>query len=1118
MADNIPKRRKRWRRLFAGLSIIAIAVILAVPWALGTPRARRWLIVRANAALAPARMDMTSIRFSWFGPTRITHLVLVDAQGDRVVDSPHATWDRNLWQVLFDGSRLGTLLLHGAALDVERLADGSIDLYEALKPVLKTKPERDLTVKVEKGHLRFRAPGVPMPVISEQTDVVVRVPVAPTPLSWRLSLANHTGATDAESLEIQGRFDHRTPAGDLEATVKGGNWPWSVELEGVAATGRLEGDVAVAHTDGRWTSSGKTSLNDLDVEGKRLQGDRLRLERVAGAWDLSHDAQRWTIRQLDVTSSIGSIKSDGLSVESGQIDGILDLAALARQIPHGLRLRDGVVIDRGAAIVHLSAEAVAGGQTWQVEARISDLAARDKQRSVTLKAPATIRAQINRLDLGLEVKDFTVETAFLTATGQGSLSEGLKASGTVNLEAFQAQLRDLVEFGSVELHGKGSFSADYRQKSGRFETQAAAGLTRLKVAGLGAGKLEREAVAFRLSARGPADDAGWPTSWEDIAAQLESGAAKADLKATRREDGVQIDATTELPLTVGAIGRQVKGRVESRWIDRKVMIDPFKIEATATDPARGGEPIRLAARGEYDRDTGELRLSPLAQEGTDAFALSHDGLRISGIGAAGKLRMAGGFTGGNRELMHLLAPDQPDAAGSWTAYVAAQSQDDGVQLAGNFVLKDLAGSEGDGVRKDEGSRYELSAKAFYQTAADRLDLTELVGRTRFGTAEASGTISDLRGRRVVDARGSVVPDWKTLNDLLSQRVEPHARVSAKPFAFRASGPLGGDPGEWVKSFSGDLAIDDLRADVYGMKVGPARVAIRLKEGRVAVEPIDTAINEGRLHLEPGLVRDDSGELILRFGPESSLKEARINDEVSRRVLSFAAPVLESATRVHGKVSVALNAAEFPLGADRRSEAKVDGSVDFQDVEFVPGPFADDLFALIGAERAPAIKLNEPVSLTIADRKVVQHGFAIPIGRATKIELAGWVDFDRNLAMKASLPLTPAMVGNVALLGDIVDGTRISVPIRGTLQKPEIDREAFKVSLSDLGKTLLGRTAGRGALELLMRLTRPRDSNGPAPAPAPPPPALTPQQRREQRMEKRAERRAKRLGAPPPVEP
>jgi len=42
-----------------------------------------------------------------------------------------------------------------------------------------------------------------------------------------------------------------------------------------------------------------------------------------------------------------------------------------------------------------------------------------------------------------------------------------------------------------------------------------------------------------------------------------------------------------------------------------------------------------------------------------------------------------------------------------------------------------------------------------------------------------------------------------------------------------------------------------------------------------------------------------------------------------------------------------------------------------------------------------------------------------------------------------MPILPTMLANRPLLGAIAADARIRVPIRGTLQKPEIDREAFR---------------------------------------------------------------------------
>jgi translocation and assembly module TamB len=296
---------------------------------------------------------------------------------------------------------------------------------------------------------------------------------------------------------------------------------------------------------------------------------------------------------------------------------------------------------------------------------------------------------------------------------------------------------------------------------------------------------------------------------------------------------------------------------------------------------------------------------------------------------------------------------------------------------------------------------------------------------------------------------------------------------------------------------GEVGFDLVGADIYGLHVGPSQVVLRARQGHLALDPIDTTLNGGRIQLEPEILSDENG-MVLRLGPSSAIRDAEINDEVSRRFLSYVAPVLDRATRAHGRVSVDLNEAVFPLSNRAKKGTSVVGSVVFDDVEFAPGPLANELYDLIGKDAERSVKLDHPISLSIENRRVYQHGLALPIGRLTQIELEGWVDFDRNLALMASLPLTPAMVGNQPLLGSIVAGAKIRVPITGSLDKPAIDRQVLNLALRDLGKTLLERGAIQGAAALLQRLTQGRDPNAPPP--------LTRQQRREQRQERKAQRR------------
>src|SRR5690242_13795713 len=94
--STAPRPRRRWLWVLSGLLLLPVLAALALPGVLNSRAGRDWLLRRANRALAPGGLRLDSLTFSWFGPTRITRFVLLDARGDRVVDAPRATWDRHL--------------------------------------------------------------------------------------------------------------------------------------------------------------------------------------------------------------------------------------------------------------------------------------------------------------------------------------------------------------------------------------------------------------------------------------------------------------------------------------------------------------------------------------------------------------------------------------------------------------------------------------------------------------------------------------------------------------------------------------------------------------------------------------------------------------------------------------------------------------------------------------------------------------------------------------------------------------------------------------------------------------------------------------------------------------
>jgi translocation and assembly module TamB len=464
----------------------------------------------------------------------------------------------------------------------------------------------------------------------------------------------------------------------------------------------------------------------------------------------------------------------------------------------------------------------------------------------------------------------------------------------------------------------------------------------------------------------------------------------------------------------------------------------------------------------------------------------------------------------------------------------------------------------------------LMVKARYESRPDQLEIREMALQVPYGQLDGTGTIAGLTAGPHVELAGSLRPDWETLNSLLVRQVEPKARIAGRSRGWRLAGPITGAAADRPSALRGELGVQLDALDLFGMRLGETAVVLRVEAGRPRFDPIDTTLNGGTLHLEPELVQDKDGPWWLKFGSSSTLHDAVVNDEVSHRVLSFVAPVLDGATRVQGRVSVGQLDAAFPI-LSSTAPARVEGEMLFDDVRFLPGPLAEELISVLPGERRPMLVLRDPVTVRVADRKVHQEGLIVPVGKVAAIGLEGSVDFDRNLDLLARFAMNPPRFDR-PVLAPILRSARLEVPIRGTLQKPKIDAQAMSQRLKTIGsdliegsimggaaglERLLERLSDRPLRDMFPRLRRPAQppppprpgnpdpgaGNGPGsgdgstgptrrealkppatvkpeePAAGPSRPA-TPeerkarrQQRRQERLEKKAERRLKR-GMPP----
>lgn len=1113
--NELPKRpRKRRLRPWAVGAVVLIPALLfaAVPWVASSSWAKKKIEAVANKVLAPGGVSFDAVSLSWFRPTGITAPALLDSSGRKLVQAPTGTFSWSLWQILFARPVVGTLTLHDGAVDIGRSTAGDVDLVDTLKPILKDKPDHSIQIRIEDATLKFTQQGVADPFYADQANIAIDLTRYPEPISWDLKLVRDRKDAAAGKLNIAGGLgrveEGVSPMKNAALAVTADQWPWRIsptfgDLESLRTSGRLSGSIELKVVDGSLTTTGDATVDDFLAEGEKLSGDRVEQKQLKLVWKAEGRGGVYHLERFAFDAPVANLSASGefppAADRSAKLEGHVDLT-LANMLRHTLHLQDDVAVEKGAVTLNAEAKARAGdatpGQRIEINAALSDLAAKKGATTITWNDPTSMTVLLDRSPDSIALERLDVRTPFLTAAGKGDLETGIAIDATFDLAAARAKVRDWVDLGAFDAAGAGTLHARYTREQGRYQFAGDGGITGLVLSGLPVVEtVRREEIKADLAVRGEAEASGLPRDWRYASLVARSAEDELKLETTSPADRPTPEGVKALARTVVDLG----GAKRVMEAAGSVVVGPEAIDASNLRLAVGRhvgpgadflpqDPYVWRGAARYDVKKDELKITrrdapPEAHEREPAVSI--DDVLAGGLRSDGstwfRVRASGDFD----SIRDAYGLDKLPVGGVLAVECDGKQNGDAWDLDGTVQGQKLTLIEKDGSKTDLGL-ITLSLDSTLAVPARRLDVAALKLDTPFGTADGDGSVAVPEGAATVDMKGTLAPNWDRLTQELAARVEPGASIRGGPHAWSLEGRVPLEEGGLANSaLDGEIGLQLDLVDVFGMRLEKTTLALRAVESKLSIDPIDAMLNGGRLQLDPAIVTDAKGARSLTLGPGSSLAGAVVNDEVSHRFLSYVAPVLDQATRVEGKVSFDLVDARFDLDGDA-TKTKVEGDVQFDEVRFMPGPLVDQLIDVFNLERKAIFVLRDPVSIRILGRTIYQEGLILPVGEVAVIGLEGWMDFDKRIDMLATFAAVPPQ-RDIPVVSMLLRNAQIQVPLTGTLDNPKIDGERIKQRFQDLGESLLETTLGVGAgIGDIFRRGPGRVRPAPPAATAPPP--------------------------------
>ncbi|NIP84014.1 MAG: hypothetical protein GTO03_00010, partial [Planctomycetales bacterium] len=705
----------------------------------------------------------------------------------------------------------------------------------------------------------------------------------------------------------------------------------------------------------------------------RWEGGRLLVRRCLVDSDLAH----FTLQgDLDLEGILAGGQSAWRAKHDCRLQGRLNLAQLAAQRPRWLRLRQDTQLTAGEVVLQLTARATPEADHWQGSLVTADLQALSGRRTLQWTRPLEVTLDARRPSQGSGSGRLTCKTDFFKVEAEGS---GRSATVAVrgDLDRLAGEMRQLVDLGPLQLAGQVKAGLQLnRPEEGHFTVNAHALLQQFHLKWPGQRPWHEERLTLAADASGLAGPQGLlrldqaslrlDSAGDQLAVQIRDPVATPLRRATwpvsvrlvGRLQSWLPRGGAWLPLAGWDVTGGVQLEAQAALAADQVVVREARLTLEELQARKGQvqilEPrVLLVTSGAWRAATGVVT-SDLTTLDSSALALRADQVSLTLPSAhtrpslQGTLTLRGDLAGLQPHLADSRSPGATHYAGRLAATLRATSDPATTQAEWEGTIENFAASRPEAppagisprppaavrprgvLRGPSGGgratvwsepRIVFSGRGSYDRAADRLALGRLQVQSQALTLEeVQGRIEDVSDGAVLDVAGVYQYDLAAVSRLWLPASDREVQIRGRgSHPFRVRGPLGvttATPGRpWWTGLDVEAGAAWDQIEAYGIQIGPGDIRARMAEGVVRCQPIEAALNGGRLQVTPVLhATGPRPRLTLAAG--RVVDHTRITPQVCASWLQYVAPLLAGATQAEGEFSLDVGRATIPVATPR----------------------------------------------------------------------------------------------------------------------------------------------------------------------------------------------------------
>jgi hypothetical protein len=293
------------------------------------------------------------------------------------------------------------------------------------------------------------------------------------------------------------------------------------------------------------------------------------------------------------------------------------------------------------------------------------------------------------------------------------------------------------------------------------------------------------------------------------------------------------------------------------------------------------------------------------------------------------------------------------------------------------------------------------------------------------------------GKTKLEGQAECEYDWSAVSTAAAPFLPEDLTLQGKrkdTVSFISEYPAG-QTEKLIPNLSAKAKLGFEQAGYMGLNFGPTDVDIQVQSGLLEIAPFTTMVNEGQFNFASQADFKQKPALLKTTKPMEIIKNIKVNDQTTKKLLKYINPIFADAVNVSGIANFNCEQLVIPLSNTAKNHAVIIGTVSMSQLHLQASNLLGQILSIAGGfDRRAEITIHPT-------RFVLQKGFLryddmqMDIGD-NPVNFRGVIGLDKSLDMTVTLPYTTE--GRTVRVGREARGRRITLPLRGTVDKPEID--------------------------------------------------------------------------------